>query len=90
MGDSFVFPCLAAATSEQILCPGHPEAACLVAKSGLFGEALERNLQLQDPCQQETVFCAVSLALAVASQVPESSALLSVARAEPCNEHSFR
>lgn len=51
----------------------HPEAACLVAKFGLFGEALERNLQLQDPCQQETVFCAVSLALAVASQVPESS-----------------
>lgn len=50
----------------------HPEAACLVAKSGLFEEALERNLQLQDPCEQETVFCAVSLALAVASEVPEN------------------
>lgn len=78
LGDGSVFPCLAA-TLEQLVCPGHPEAACLVVKSGLFGEALEGNLQLQDPCEQETVFCAVSLALAVASQVPESSVLLPVA-----------
>ena len=51
---------------------GYPEAALLIANSGLLGEALQKNLDVEDHCEQERIFYALSLALVVASHVPEN------------------
>jgi len=50
----------------------YPEAAWLIANSGLLGEALQKNLDVDDHCEQERIFYALSLALVVASHVPEN------------------
>lgn len=57
---------------------GYPEAALLIANSGLLGEALQKNLDVEDHCEQEKIFYALSLALVVASHVPENHVQLLV------------
>ena len=59
---------------------GYPEAALLIANSGLLGEALQKNLDVEDHCEQERIFYALSLALVVASHVPENHVELLVSQ----------
>lgn len=54
---------------------GDAEIACLIAKSGLLGEALMCNVEIQDHCEQEVLYHTFSLALCVAKHVPDSTVL---------------
>jgi len=55
----------------------HPEAAYLVAESGLFVKAMCSNLECEDQPQQGLLLLTVCLAACVAHQVPESQSFQS-------------